>query len=216
VEEGGSIELLTRQTPVTTAFQAAQGANPSTFHKYRMRQWMNLFEHSHEAPLFFYHGTNIVAAASILSSNCINASEQDEHRDGNHHSISLTTNAKLGRDFAVEYVRWNTLSVGAVFKLAARKLMQDHECIPFEAETAGQYEFEYRLWGDIRPLSKYLLGVQIVGDLSTLYDEHDPDPTELDRPLMMAFYDRFGKHNFRDVDDMEEAIRDTLTKFPHE
>lgn len=182
-----------------------------------MRKWIDVInEHSHEEPEFFYHGTNLVSAASILNSNCIETSEQDEHRDGNHESVSLTTDAKLGRDFAIEYVRWNSsLSVGAVFKLDAKKLMADHECIPFEAETAGQYEYEYRLWGNIHPLTKYLLGVQIVGDVSTLYDEHDPDPTELDRPLMMSFYDDYGYHHFADVDDMEDAIREMLARYPH-
>lgn len=172
---------------------------------------MNLIEHSHEEPLFFYHGTNIVAAASILHANCIEASEQDEHRDDNYHSVSLTTDAKLGRDFAIEYVRWNSeLEVGVVFKLDAKKLMADHECIPFEAETAGQYEYEYRMWDDVQPLSKYLLGFEVVGDVDSLRD-HD-DPRELDRALMMSLYSDYGRNYFHDVDDMEAAILAVLKK----
>lgn len=190
-----------------------------------MRNFINIIlEHSHEEPEFFYHGTNIVAAASILRGNRIEAAEQDEHHEGNHHSVSLTTDPEKGADFAIGYVRWNSeMEVGVVFKLDAKAIMQNQYCVPFEAETAGVYEYEYRTWGDISPLSKYLIDYEVVGDLASIMGDsyRDPDDDEddfegsdsgFDRREMMAAYDNYGRYHFADVDDMEEAISEVLQK----
>lgn len=188
------------------------GSNPTrSSTKYPMRNFIDLVEQASERPEFFYHGTNIVAAASILKDNTIEAFEQDEHHEGNHHSVSLTTDADKGRDFAIEYVRTNSaLAVGAVFKLDADLILDRYHCVPFEAQTAGEFEYEYRLWDNIWPLKNFLIDFEVVGDRSSLMDEDDPE--ELDRPTMLELFDVYGRHHFYTVDEMEDAIRNVLQK----
>lgn len=130
---------------------------------------------SYENPDRFYHGTNFIAAAKIVADGQIDAVHPVDDDDLGP-VVCVTTERRLGRMFAIEFVRENSRhEIGAVFELDATAIRRDIEAVPHEAETAGsEFEYEYRIKGDI-DLSKYLIGIQLVGDIEVLDNPDDLD-----------------------------------------
>lgn len=143
-----------------------------------MRDWINLFENWHDkdddgeyiigssmkverdnCPPKFYHGTNIISAVAIFRDGYVEATEQD---DDDEYVVCLTSEHGLGVDFAVEYVRLNSeLETGAVFTFDGPRVAGELGVYPFHAETAGVFEHEFRVEGDLS--LDYCTGIEIVG-----------------------------------------------------
>lgn len=116
-----------------------------------------------QIPTILYHGTNPIAAAAILNSGLIEA-EYPVDEDGLGQVVCVTSSEEMGRNFATEFVRFNSeYEVGVVFEINGSQISDP--VIPFHAETAGIFEYEFRVKGNI-PLS--ICRWKIVGDRDLL------------------------------------------------
>ena len=105
-----------------------------------------------DAPSLLLHGTNFVAAAAILRKGHIEADFPVDDDDLGA-VVCVTSSAEMARNFATEFARFNSeYDVGAIFGIDGKKVAEMHEVIPYHAETASEFEYEYRVIGDI-PLS---------------------------------------------------------------
>ena len=136
----------------------------------QIRKWIDLadldkiFEAKGRLPARIFHGTNPIAAAAILTQNRLQATEPVDD-DGLGQVVCVTSRAKVARMFAIEFARANSeFDVGVVFIIDGTKVKADIDSVRHRADTEGnQDEFEYRVKGDIYPLSNYLLGFRLVG-----------------------------------------------------
>jgi hypothetical protein len=120
------------------------------------------------APKMLYHGTNPVAGAMIMASGKIRADNPVDDDDLGA-VVCATSSKTMARNFATEFERMNSsYDVGVVFEIDGSAAAQI-ETVPYHAETAGQFEYEFRIKGDI-PLS-YVTRVFIVGKGARLKDE---------------------------------------------
>lgn len=94
-----------------------------------------LLEAAHVRPKVLYHGTNLIAAATIVKDRALRATEPVDD-DGLGAVVCTSSVRKVARMFAVEFVRVNSrLPVGAVFTINARALPADVQAIPHVADT---------------------------------------------------------------------------------
>lgn len=137
-----------------------------------MREIMGARRPVSEVPRVFYHGTNMAAACMILRDGKIRADNPVDDDDLGA-VVCVTERERVGRMFAVEFVRTNSeYALGVVFTLDATKVLQDIEAIPYDADTSGtENEAEYRVMGDI-PLKPYCIGIRLVGDLNELRSQN--------------------------------------------
>jgi hypothetical protein len=120
------------------------------------------------APKMLFHGTNPIAAAMIMASGKIRADNPVDDDDLGA-VVCATSSKTMGRNFAIEFERLNSsYDVGVVFEIDPRAAVQI-ETVPYHAETASQFEYEFRVKGDI-PLS-YVRRVFIVGKGARLKSE---------------------------------------------
>jgi hypothetical protein len=133
-----------------------------------IRDWIRLVENERlENPKLFYHGTNMAAGCMIIRDGSIKATNPVDDDDLGA-VVCVTELSEMGHNFAVEFVRTNSeYPVGVVFTLNAEKILRDFNAVPYEAETASDFEGEYRVQADI-PLKGYCLGIRLVGDLDEL------------------------------------------------
>lgn len=115
-----------------------------------MRELINIVENAQDetppVPPVLYHGTTPYNAALIVLSGVI---EQNESRDDDDHdtySVCTTERADVAEWF-YDVARSVDQPFGFVFHIDTSKI-RDH-MRPFEAETAGQAEYEWRVYGDI-------------------------------------------------------------------
>ncbi len=137
-----------------------------------IRTLMSILEAKGRLPARIFHGTNPVAAAAILTQDHLRATEPVD--DGGLGSVvCVTSRARVARMFAIEFARANSdFDVGVVFILDGAKVKAETDSVRHRAETQGTHdEFEYRIKGDISPLSKYLLGFRLVGKTRLLNTE---------------------------------------------
>ncbi len=121
------------------------------------------------APKVLYHGTNPIAAAAIVATGEIRADFPVDDDDLGA-VVCVTSDKTMGRNFATEFSRFNSqYDVGVVFEIDGRAVATHTETVPYHAETAGAFEFEYRAQDDI-PLSM-IRRIHIVGRASRLKDE---------------------------------------------
>jgi len=179
-----------------------------------MRNWIDLFEarlvapenpqHGagepltpETAPAVFYHGTNILAALSIIADGEIEAEEQGDDEEYDPGAVvCVTADRKMGRMFAIEFERFNSSEdVGVVFQINGKALASTTQIVPYHAESAGVYEFEYRVEGNI-PMS-LVTKATIVGKGAKLksgrYLEHLWDAAKERRMSNLMPYQRFIK-----------------------
>lgn len=106
-----------------------------------------------------FHGTNIEAAIRILNDECIEATEPV---DGDFSVVCTTSKYRIGRAFAIEFMRTNSsMPVGVVFKIATKNLHPDIEFQHIHAATASFDECEYRLADSV--VLAHITGIQCVG-----------------------------------------------------
>lgn len=120
----------------------------------------------HAAPEILYHGTNPLAAAAILRTGKIKA---DWPVDGDEDAVvCLTQCPDMGKSFAIEFIRLNSQhDVGFVFEIDGKACVKYLRRIyPYHAESAGIFEFEFRIEDDI-PLD-FVKNIKIVGDAQLL------------------------------------------------
>ena len=112
---------------------------------------MNLLNESAtpELPPVLYHGTTPYNAALIVLSGHIEQNESRDDDDHSEYSVCTTERADVAEWF-YDVVRAVDQPFGFVFHIDTSKI-KDH-MRPFEAETAGKPEYEWRVYGDI-PLS---------------------------------------------------------------
>lgn len=121
------------------------------------------------APKVLYHGTNPIAAAAIVAAGKIEADFPVDDDDLGA-VVCVTADKQMGRNFATEFSRFNSqYDVGVVFEIDGRVVAAHAETVPYHAETAGAFEFEYRVQDDI-PMAM-IRRVHIVGRVSRLKDE---------------------------------------------
>ena len=119
-----------------------------------MREIINLvvplLEAAQARPKVLYHGTNLIAAAAIVSDRDLRAVEPVDD-DGMGAVVCTSSARKVARMFAVEFERINSrLPVGAIFTINAMALPDDIRVIPHVADTQGAVdEKEFRVVGDI-------------------------------------------------------------------
>ena len=115
-----------------------------------MRHFINIVENEQPTPPpVLYHGTTPYNAALIMLSGHIEANESRDDDDHDNMSVCTTERSEVAEWF-YDVVRAIEQPFGFVFHIDTSKIM-DH-MRPFEAETAGQPEYEWRVYGDI-PLS---------------------------------------------------------------
>lgn len=102
-----------------------------------------------EVPPLLYHGTTPYNAALIVISGHIEVNESRDDDDHDDHSVCTTERADVAEWF-YDVARAVDQPFGFVFHIDTSKI-KDH-MRPFEAETAGVPEYEWRVYGDI-PLS---------------------------------------------------------------
>lgn len=155
-----------------------------------MRGLIQIVEATGRLPVRIFHGTNPIAAAAILTQNRIVATEPVDD-DGLGAVVCVTSRAKVARMFAIEFARANSeYDVGAVFILDGTKVMADIDSVRHHADTQGTHEeFEYRIKGDIEPLTKYLLGVRLVGKTRLLRNEWFREQLWDDYRRQQAYYE---------------------------
>lgn len=100
-------------------------------------------------PPVLYHGTTPYNAALITLSGHIEVNESRDEDDHDDHSVCTTERADVAEWF-YDVARAVDQPFGFVFHIDTSKIM-DH-MRPFEAETAGVPEYEWRVYGDI-PIS---------------------------------------------------------------
>lgn len=112
-----------------------------------MRQFINIVEDfQSKVPHVLYHGTTPYNAALIVLSGVIEMNESRD--DDDHDNMSVcTTEQKDVAEWFYDVVRAIDQPFGFVFHIDTSKIM-DH-MRPFEAETAGKPEYEWRVYGDI-------------------------------------------------------------------
>lgn len=118
--------------------------------KYSMRFHEIIAENDQPTPPpVLYHGTTPYNAALITLSGHIEQNESRDDDDHSDYSVCTTERADVAEWF-YDVVRAVDQPFGFVFHIDTSKIM-DH-MRPFEAETAGKPEYEWRVYGDI-PLS---------------------------------------------------------------
>jgi hypothetical protein len=96
-----------------------------------------------------HHGTNLVAACSILRDGRVLASTPVDD-DGLGAVVCMSSSYRVGRMFAVEFARTNSdLPVGAVFTFPAARVRAHARTLAHTAETASLDEREHRVQGDV-------------------------------------------------------------------
>ena len=112
------------------------------------------------APARVYHGTNPIAAAAIWKMGKISP---DYPVDGNAPVVCVTECPDMGSCFAYEFARFNSeFDMGFVFEIDSKAVAKTHKMYPYHAETAGAFEFEYRIEGEID--RGQIRGVRLVGE----------------------------------------------------
>jgi hypothetical protein len=114
-----------------------------------MRRYIEIVENAPDVPPVLYHGTTPYNAALIILSGKIDENESRDQDDHNDYSVSTTERQEVAAWF-YDVARAVDQPFGVVFHIDTSKIA-DH-MRPFEAETAGQPEYEWRVYGDV-PLS---------------------------------------------------------------
>lgn len=159
---------------------------------------------AHTAPSVVYHGTNPIAAAAILRSGKFEATHAV---DSDGPVVCVTACPDMGQCFAIEFVRLNSEhDVGFVFALDGKAIADKLTMYPYHAETAGAYEFEYRVEGDI-PLSA-ITGVRMVGDTRLI--TADDGATEMFFEELWEETPYHLRHHFEGMPDLWRAVLDVV------
>lgn len=115
-----------------------------------MRDLINIMEDAQQEqltpPPVLYHGTTPYNAALIMLSGHIEANESRDEDDYDNMSVCTTERSDVAEWF-YDVARAVDQPFGFVFHIDTSKI-RDH-MRPFEAETAGQPEYEWRVYGDI-------------------------------------------------------------------
>lgn len=110
---------------------------------------MALFETDTDIPPVLYHGTTPYNAALIMLSGKIEQNESRDEDDHNDYSVCTTEREDVAEWF-YDVARAVDQPFGFVFHIDTNQIA-DH-MRAFESETAGQDEYEWRVYGDI-PIS---------------------------------------------------------------
>ena len=120
-------------------------------------------------PPILYHGTNPIAAAMIVNMHGIRA-DMPVDDDDMGAVVCTTSDSKMARNFATEFARLNSpYDVGVVFAIDGKSMLNSAEIIPYHAETAGEFEYEFRIQGDVP--RQAITGIKIVGKKALLRSE---------------------------------------------
>jgi hypothetical protein len=120
-------------------------------------------------PAVLYHGTNPIAATMIVNMHGIKA---DMPVDGDEmgEAVCTTSDKTMARNFATEFARLNSpYDVGVVFVIDGKRMASFETIVPYHAETAGEFEYEYRIMGDVP--RECITGIKIVGKKARLTSE---------------------------------------------
>lgn len=172
-----------------------------------MRKFINIVEAHNEpphgagdpvtaetAPDILYHGTGPVAAAGILQDSEINANHPVDDDDLGA-VVCVTSDHEMGQNFATGFARIQSpYDVGIIFVLDGKAIADEFHTIPYHAETAGAFEYEFRVLGDI-PLSM-VKDIRIVGDRDLLDEETFIEEMWIDS----------ARHYFLNFSDFSRAI----------
>lgn len=134
-----------------------------------MRHFMNLLKESAtpELPPVLYHGTTPYNAALIVLSGHIEANESRDDDDHDNMSVCTTERSDVAEWF-YDVVRAVDQPFGFVFHIDTSKI-KDH-MRPFEAETAGKPEYEWRVYGaeEARLPARLLTAQQMIGSFGRM------------------------------------------------
>lgn len=113
----------------------------------KMRNLITLIENAKDdLPPVLYHGTTPYNAALIVLSGKIDENESRDDDDHHDYSVCTTERADVAEWF-YDVSRAVDQPFGFVFHIDTSKIA--HHMRPFEGETAGQPEYEWRVYGDI-------------------------------------------------------------------
>lgn len=121
------------------------------------------------APKILFHGTNPIAAAMIVNQHGIRADNPVDDEDTG--AVVCTTSSKtMARNFATEFARLNSpYDVGVVFAIDGVAMVGNTEIVPYHAETAGAFEYEFRIKGDVP--RENIKAIKFVGKSARLKSE---------------------------------------------
>lgn len=126
-----------------------------------LRHWMSLFETPVQSvPQVLYHGTGAKEWQQIQQTDVLQRAEW-RLQAGEPYGISLTDSERVARVFATDRADGRA---GVILVLDGAKLAARYELEPYQDPRLIRSEHEWRLFGEIEPLSAYVVQVIHVGE----------------------------------------------------